>query len=914
MGCNYIIRSIIMNKIKSLFVFILILSSVFISQAVYAVEKVEEDQGPSQEEISQFEKQFGAPPESFQAKEPEKPKFEQPGEVSQEVKQYATDQELVDIYCAMTKWKSGDFFSALDAINKYVAPAVEKVKELDISVSVPDTESLRSEGQSKINAICSAKTLAEAEVLARDFANWGQNETASKFDGLRSDLEAKIKAKGDELKIAIKKEVDSYVAEERPKIEKDISQKADEFVAAKTAELKAAKVKAAPDVSQVKAEITQKLQPVIAQKKAELQSKIQIKVDQVMAGKKEKFEAIGGLFSNIGENINSEVKANQGKYDQYKQEAFSLRKALIFKILDKKIEEGLKQLEAASAEIESAKKEDPSIKSVDEVKAEVQTDRKALESKLDAALEAGDEVAFQSALADFRTKWEGYREAMEKAASQSVSKACTVALAQFGSARNQIDPGLIQIQKLQSECANSTSDKCLKANELSSRFDTLTAKITDMKSEMVMAEEMCKTPESANRKNLIALMKKIQSDAEDLKIYGEALEAEKLKAIADSAKKACDQFLPQLNAAKTEIANNDLVVLKSKIDKCLGKSTEECRVVNQLIDKFNKLNTQIKDFSAGVAKAEEICQNPSEQNLEDLTGVLAPLREKGDDLRLLAKELQAEQAEKASKKALCRAIVPQLEGIKQEISIGLNELTAAPVSNETSSVNDQTEAILKKIANLNEACKNAGDETPDESFLADLESLKTDKDAIMKIIDELKTLKEKSYEMGKEITILKNSSWEGIMPSAKTLELFGRVDYSKAAGGQWLMEISINGQPITNALSNKSKTFKYSDGRAFPYYSSGGGSGQTSFTDGRSFTYYKTQDPAWMLFYAPDLDTDNTSSGGGYRVMTDMGQAHRYVWDISSLIGDSPTMTVKISNNGFVGSQTLPIIVKMYAK
>lgn len=903
-----------MDKIKTIF---LLGSTLFLFLGIGFVSAVVEgpqvgDQGPSQEEINQFQQEFGAPPEAFQGVTPEKPKFEQPGSVPEEAKQYATDKELVDIYCAMTRWKSGDFFSALDAVNKYIVPSVEKVKELGIDVSLPDIESLRAEGQKRIETICSAKTLSEAEGLVQDFSSWGQSMAAGKFDNLKSDLESKMKAKGDELRNKIKAEIDPFIAEERVKIESDLRQEAEGIAAQKQAELQDSKTP--PDMTQIRGEITQQIMARVDVKKAELKNKVQSKVNELMGGQKEKFEEIGNLFQGIGGKINAEIAANKGQYDQYKKQAFELRKTLVFKILDKNIENGLKQLEAANSDIETAKKEDPTIKSVGEIKAEIQQDRNTLSVKLDAALEAGDEAAFQGALNDFRTKWEGFRDDMEKAAGQSISKACTVALAQFDQAKGQIEPGLAKVKSLQSKCAISSSDECSKVNELSSRFGTLNTKLTDLQSEMAIAEKMCQTPETADRNNLIALMKKIQSDAEDVKIYGQALEAEKTKAIADSAQKVCSQVLPQLNAAKIEIANNDLVILQSKIDKCKGKSTDECNAVNQLTDRFNNLKTKIKDFSNDVEKAEQICQNPTESNLEDLRGVLTPLRDRGDELKTLAKELQADQTEKASEKAFCRAIVPQLDSIKGEISAGLNELASAPSSDKSAAVKKQADAILKKISDLNVACQKAGTNPPSDSLIASIESLKADKDAIMKAIADLKTEKEKSYEMGKEITIVKNSSWEGILPAGKTLELFGRINYQKAAGGQWLMEISVNGQPLTSPLLNKGKTFKYSDGRAFPYFSSGGGTDQTSFNDGKPYTYYKTQSPAWMLFYVPDFNTDNTSSGGGYQVVTDPGQAHRYVWDISSLVGNSQTITVKISNNGYVGAQTLPITVKMYVK
>ncbi|MEK7123785.1 MAG: hypothetical protein AAB851_02745, partial [Patescibacteria group bacterium] len=305
----------------------------------------------------------------------------------------------------------------------------------------------------------------------------------------------------------------------------------------------------------------------------------------------EKFKEIGNLFKGIGGKINDEIKAGDGWYDQYKKQAFSLRKSLALKILDKNLEDGIKQLDEAKASIDDARKEDSSIKSVDQIKSELQDDRRALESKLSAALDAGDENAFQNVLGDFRVKWETIRRDMEKAASQAVGKACTVALAQFQCAKPKIDVGFKQIDDLRAKCAASATDECLKVNEFSPRFNTISGKFGDLKSEMGLAEKMCQTPETADRKNLIALMKKIQADAEDLKLYGQALEAEKQKAIAESAQQICSQVLPQLDAAKTELAKNDIVVLKNKIGKCAGSTSEECKIVNQITPQFRKFDS-----------------------------------------------------------------------------------------------------------------------------------------------------------------------------------------------------------------------------------------------------------------------------------------------------------------------------------
>jgi len=720
--------------------------SILTPGSIFAV--VEGDQGgPSEEEISQFEKEFGASPEDLTptGAEVEKPKFEQPGKVPDEVKQYVSDKDLVDVYCATVRWKSGSFFIALDAVKKYIVPGIEKVKELGIDVSLPDLESIRAEGAKKIENICSAKTMAEAENLVQEFSDWGQNEASAKFDNLRSDLEAKIKAKGDELKAKIKSEIDPFVAEERAKIESELRQYAEGLGSQKQAELVAAQTP--PDVGAIQIEIQQQIMAQVEVKKAEMKDRVMAKVDSIMAGKKEKFEAIGKLFENVGSKINAEIASRQSEYDQYKQEAFKLRKELVFKILDKNLEEGLKQLDAAQADIDTARKEDSSIESVGAIKAKIQQDRKALETKLDAALEAGDEAVFQQALNDFKLKWEGFRQDMEKAASQSIAKACTVALAQFDKAKNQIDPGVKKIKDLQTKCANSVSEECVKVNIFSSRFGTITSKSADLKIEIAMAENMCQTPETTDRNNLIALMKKIQSDAEDVRAYGDALNAEKEKMLTDTASQVCSQALPQLDAAENEIKKNGLVVLENNIAKCKGKTSEECNVVNSLVGDVSKLKNQISGFSANVQKAKNLCSKAAnEEDIKTLSDALNMLKSDGDTLRGAAQDLQAKQSAQMSAKKLCRAVEPQLENIKQQIASGLaqvNSIDKAIVSANASKFNDfkrQAQATLGKIANINSMCVNASATTLDQSLADAADNIKGDKDIFDKMVADLKAL------------------------------------------------------------------------------------------------------------------------------------------------------------------------------
>ncbi len=670
------------------------------------------------------------------------------------------------MYCAMAKWKTGQFFSAMDAVKEYVVKPSEQIKsDFGISFAIPDVDAIKTEGEKKLDGICNSSTVAEAERLAADFADWGQGQNQAKFDSMRAEMQEKLKAKADELKNKINADIQPFIEDQKSSAQKEISKSADQIVERKKMEISArlSKNGEEPDIDSIKNEIpradTTELQPKIEQKKKEIQANIQNKVRELIGVEKSKFEKIGESFRNVGQKINDHIKANELQYDKYKKEAFDLRKKLVFDILDRNIAEGMVKLDAA-ADIEEGKKIDPSIKSAGEMKADLQQDRKNLEAKLDAALGSGDENAFQQALNDFRAKWETLQREGEKAMQQSVSKVCTIALAQFDKANGQMDPGIKKIKDLQVKCGNSVTDECLHVNQFSSRFETILSKFSDLKTEMSMASGMCANPETADRKNMIALMKKIQSDAEDVKVYGEALEADKVKVIAQTAESVCNQVIPQLNAADNEIKKNDLTVLENNVSKCKGKSTEECVIVNNFSGDLNGLKAKIAAFNVNVGKVKALCSNPAgEEGLMALADNLNILKSTGDELRKAATDLQAKQSEKMSGKILCRSVIPQIEIAKQEASSGLLEMNfiqsecAGKTDARCSVINsnggkfdaikNQTETILKKISNISAVCGKSGDDLPSDSFISNLNSLKAEGEAVKSAVAGLKFVKGK---------------------------------------------------------------------------------------------------------------------------------------------------------------------------
>ncbi len=138
-----------------------------------------------------------------------------------------------------------------------------------------------------------------------------------------------------------------------------------------------------------------------------------------------------------------------------------------------------------------------------------------------------------------------------------------------------------------------------------------------------------------------------------------------------------------------------------------------------------------------------------------------------------------------------------------------------------------------------------------------------------------------------EITVAANDSWSETVPATSVLSLVGRIDYAYPAGANYALEVYVNDKVVTSALVNKGASFTYKDGRTFPYQSG----------------------KAWMLFYGQNVSANNSTAGDRYQVMSDLGQAYIYKWNIASLVGSAPTMKLRIVNTG--KSAGKPIVIKV---
>ncbi len=775
--------------------------------------------GPTAEQLAAYENEAGAPLEAFNQGQVEPPAIPEPEFVSDDVKKLVPEADLLKLYCAMTRWKSGDFFLAMDALKKYLVPAVEQARTQGLDISVPDVNAMQAEGAKRVNGICASKTLADAEKQITDFAQWGKDSSMGSMNNQRSEMETKMKALGDGIKSKVKSQLQPFIDAETAKIEPEINAQAEAIAQSVVAPYQGAQGPGSspPDPAAIQAEveaaISAQLGPIIEAKKAEIEKKIRAKADEIVAPDKKKMEDIGNLFIGLDKKINDAIKAGAGRYAKEKKTALGLRRDLILKLMDVNIAEAGKQLDANSAQIEEARKSDPSVKSAADMKAELAQDRADMQKRLDGYLANDDEAGLATAMQDFSAKWEKVQQQAEKAAAEPLSKICAQAIPQFDQAKTQIQPALDQIAALQAQCTGSSDEQCAQVNLLAGRFGIITDKSNDIMTEMDLAKTMCQSS-SANPNELLALLQKIQNDGQEATIFGQALDADRSKVLANSVKSACDQALPQLQAARVEINNNDLVVLKSNLDRCAGKTDQECAAVSSVSGDYAIFKSAADSFISSIDKVASLCKSSKDENdFEKIFSTLNELNDKADGLMAQADDLKTKQAEYSESR--CSSVKEKIPGVRAQVAEGMKQSTAIwkslcnnrktvcddirKLTTAYSTVQNQADTVLTQATAAENDCKQPYKATHDTDLTSHLNSMQVAADALQKAAADLKAQAE-AIPKGAGIWIEAenedsfNIKPVGSRPAINMKETnpswrppyFGTGDWYLAAEGEWL--------------------------------------------------------------------------------------------------------------------------------
>ncbi len=702
---------------------------------------------------------------------PQVAKPEIPG-IPQEAREMISDKDFIEIYCLMTKWKAGEFLATLDSLEKNLMPQVIAAESFIGRLNAPDIKAIKAQAELKLNQICSSANVEDANAGLNELSAYGETVRAE-FVRLGEDMSSKLSAKGKELETKIKTGLEPLIAEVKASAEAELKALGDSLgaqaqsdIAAEMSSKKftsaaAAQAYAQSRISSLKSSIMSQVNARADVLKKEIETKIKAKVDELAGLEKAKYEALAKDLNGLEKAINDGISANKAQYEQFKTAAYAKRQSVIMDLIDKNIVKARAELENNRARFEEAKKENPDIKTIEDITSEMEADRQALAVKVASAIDAENEAGIQSAIDEFRTKWESYRANLEKAFFNS-QIICSKAGEQFSGAKSQINTGLLKIKAAQDKCKADVSEECLKVNSFAPRFKTLTGKIEKISDQIGSIEKMCQNPDLVEAQTLVDLLKKMKEDSLDLESYGKALEAEKLVIIADTIKLVCAQILPQLDAAKKELQVNDLSDLENNLKRCKGKQTEECGVINKALAEFNQLKEKTTKFISQSEKVQGLCAAAKgEDEFMEIRDLAEFLKTQGEQIKLQAKELKQKQAEKANKKTICAAALPRLEIAKKEISQGISESKSVldgcknktdnrcqkinAVSNKFEAMTSKSQQTLEKIVKIAASCDKVKDEMADQDFLDELDAIRSAEKEIKDLVSQLKAEENKEW-------------------------------------------------------------------------------------------------------------------------------------------------------------------------
>lgn len=120
------------------------------------------------------------------------------------------------------------------------------------------------------------------------------------------------------------------------------------------------------------------------------------------------------------------------------------------------------------------------------------------------------------------------------------------------------------------------------------------------------------------------------------------------------------------------------------------------------------------------------------------------------------------------------------------------------------------------------------------------------------------------------------------------LTIDARMVAGQPAGAAYALEVGVGNNWLVAPPVNKGERGQLADGRPFEY---------------RDPTWNR-----WLVFASPNFNANNTTVGGRFQLMTDAGQAYRYVWDISPFAAPGTRTGLRIRNV----HETLPMEVRVY--
>jgi len=594
-----------------------------------------------------------------------------------DVREQVPEEDLLEVFCLMTKWKSGEFFASMDALQEILEPAVQELRSVGLEAEMPDIAGYKAEGQAKLDAICQALNREEAESAVQDFISFG-NSVRQDLQGANNSLAQDLKAKGEEFKNKITGQIDAWVEEEKNQLQTDVETEANQLAEELRMQLEQqaqnmnfgseaeARAFGESGAQRIRATIENRVSELIEDKKAQLETAVNDKISEIIGMDVERFKEIGESMGNIEEAIGKKAADNLSQYEQYRVQAMAKRKDLIINILDQKIGQAAELIREKASLLDEARLNDPTVKTAEEYISELEADKEALSAEIQSALDRNAESAVDLAIANMQQKWLNIRSKLEADLTkrQSPFEICSLATAQISQAKPQVEQGLNQLQLAQDEidlkkqeCELSSEPICAKVIGIYNQLSSAKEKTQNFLGQMNQAQTECAsiTKDSAFKEDFLRLMIGLrnsgpqwQKEVTSLKNQWLAQKSDLEKELAKKPDIKTICSMKELTNGKIE-AQRKLDDLNERLERCekpcVG-TTEACILQSSVCALYQVRKTQFdsarqkgEETLAKFAVIDQKCANPSETSLTEIISLAKEAKQLGEEflnLRRLA--------------------------------------------------------------------------------------------------------------------------------------------------------------------------------------------------------------------------------------------------------------------------------------
>ncbi len=628
--------------------------------------------GPEASEITKLEHVLGAPLESYDGISPFTPQFEGPGAVPAGLKGMVPDSDLVAVQCALTNWKSGEFYRAMDAIKTIVYPVVAKSRSVvRLDARLPNTDAPKTEMKKRAAAICAAQDSDTAARLIADASRWAAQESQA-FGDLRRELESALKIKGDELRQMVSVQLKDFSVEERARFGAAVSERAKSLsddANGAVADGSGGAMTASRSGFDVQ------LADFVQEQSAALRASVDAKAAESVGKDGARFVQVAETVRVMGQKVDDYIMAGEAEYGVYRRAAFRLRTDLALKLFDRGAADALGKLAKIKDELAAAKLADSAVLSYDDAVQELAKSRTAIQTAGYAAAETGDENALQNALNGFREKWALDQSRASAAAGGSADRDCPAVLRQVTAAKGRLDAQASQIDGVIGRCRGSSDAACVAVAPHLARLGQIRQKTADLEATMTAVERVCAAPSSADAGRLTELLDRLQSDGGTLRKMGQALEADRVMATTTSVEAVCAAGVAQLEAAENVLFREDLPELKGNLKACANDGEAICPSVSSTGEDVADLERRARVFSSGVDRLRGLCRRDGGNiDLESVDSALRLLIDYGGALAVHADRLRSVQTEQRSALAYCRSATAELDSERVEIAAVLTQI------------------------------------------------------------------------------------------------------------------------------------------------------------------------------------------------------------------------------------------------